>query len=464
MRNTEAPLRVAIVGAGPAGFYAAAELLDRVDLDVEVEMFDRLPTPCGLVRGGVAPDHPETKAITSIFQRISARPGFRYHLNVDVGVHVAPEELLNHHHAVIYAYGASGDRKLDIPGESLVGSHAATEFVAWYNGHPDFADREFNLSCRRVVVIGNGNVALDVARILLLDPQRLAQTDIADHALEALRDSAVEEVVLLGRRGPGQAAFTSPELLALGDLPDVNIVVKPEPMPDLDVMPNRSASRVEEFSASLKRKIVSEYATRVPVGQSKQLVLQFLSSPVEVLGTDRVEGVRVVRNELVVQEGQSVTARPTGDMDTIDTGLVLRSVGYRGMPLPGLPFDEHTATIANVSGRVVDPLSDTVIHGAYTAGWIKRGASGVIGTNKKCASQTVRLLLEDYVDGRLREPAHGWEALAPVLARRQSHVVGYRGWKAIDLHERRRGQSQGRPRVKLVRTDEMLRVSEAGTN
>jgi ferredoxin--NADP+ reductase len=464
VRTTEAPLRVAIVGAGPAGFYAAAELLERVSLDVEVEMFDRLPTPWGLVRGGVAPDHPETKAITSIFQRISAHPGFRYHLNVEVGVHVTPDELRNHHHAVIYAYGASGDRKLGIPGESLGGSHAATEFVAWYNGHPDFADREFNLSSRRVVVIGNGNVALDIARILLLDPQRLAETDIADHAWEALRDSAVEEVVLMGRRGPAQAAFTSPELLALGDLPDVNIVVEPEPMPDQGVTPSRSANRVEAFSASLKRQIVSEYAANVSVGRSKRLVLQFLSSPVEILGTDRVEAVQFVRNELVSHADQSVTASPTGNMDTIDTELVLRSVGYRGMPLPGLPFDEKTATIANVSGRVVDPHSGTVMHGAYTAGWIKRGASGVIGTNKRCASQTVRLLLDDYIDGRLSQPAHGWETLAPILARRQPHVVDYRGWKAIDLHERRRGQSQGRPRVKLVHADEMLQVTEAAVN
>jgi ferredoxin--NADP+ reductase len=464
VRNPEPPLRVAIVGAGPAGFYAAAELLERAPLDVEVQMFDRLPTPWGLVRGGVAPDHPETKAITSIFQRISAQPGFRYHLNVEVGVHVTPEELLEHHHAVIYAYGASGDRKLGIPGESLVGSHAATEFVAWYNGHPDFADREFNLSSRRVVVIGNGNVALDIARILLLDPQRLAQTDIADHAWDALRDSAVEEVVLMGRRGPAQAAFTSPELLALGDLPDVNIVVEPEPMLDRGMTSSRSANRVEEFSASLKRQIVSEYAANLSVGRPKRLVLQFLSSPVEILGTDRVEAVRFVRNELVSHADQSVTASPTGNMGTIDTGLVLRSVGYRGVPLPGLPFDERTATITNDSGRVVDRQSGTVIHGAYTAGWIKRGASGVIGTNKKCASQTVRLLVDDYLEGRLSDPAGGWETLALILARRQPQVVGYRGWKAIDLHERRRGQSQGRPRVKLVRADDMLRVTETAVN
>jgi ferredoxin--NADP+ reductase len=464
VRSPEPPLRVAIVGAGPAGFYAAAELLERAPLDVEVEMFERLPTPWGLVRGGVAPDHPETKAITSIFQRISAHPSFRYHLNVEVGVHVTPEELLEHHHAVIYAYGASGDRKLGIPGESLLGSHAATEFVAWYNGHPDFADREFDLSSRRVVVIGNGNVALDIARILLLDPQRLAQTDIADHAWEALRDSAVEEVVLMGRRGPAQAAFTSPELLALGDLPDVNIVVEPEPMLDQGVTSSRSANRVEAFSASLKQQLISEYAADASAGRSKRLVLQFLSSPVEILGTDRVEAVRFVRNELVSHADQSVTASPTGYLDTIDTGLVLRSVGYRGMPLPGLPFDEGTATITNDAGRVVDAQSGTAIRGAYTAGWIKRGASGVIGTNKKCASQTVRLLVDDYLEGRLSDPARGWETLALILARRQPQVVGYRGWKAIDLHERRRGQSQGRPRVKLVRADDMLRVTETAVN
>jgi ferredoxin--NADP+ reductase len=438
----ENPLRVAIVGSGPAGFYAAGQLLSAADLSVEVDLFDRLATPWGLVRAGVAPDHPKIKSVTRVYEKTARKPGFRFHGNVEVGTDVSHEELAAAYHAVLYAVGAPTDRRLGIPGEDLPGSHAATEFVAWYNGHPDYCDHEFDLSPRRAVVIGNGNVALDVARMLALTPAELEKTDTADHALEALAASGVEEIVVLGRRGPAQAAYTNPELRELVDLADADIVVDPAEV----ALDEHSRAFIESDAAdgTAKRnvEIATGYAERGPAGKRRRILLRFLASPVEILGDERVEGVRIVRNEITPE----LRARPTGETEVIEAGLVLRSIGYRGTPIPGVPFDDARGTIANDGGRV------TGMPGTYTAGWIKRGPSGVIGTNKKCAQETVDLLLADLAAGALPEPT----AEPDELLARLDEVVDYVGWEAIDEHERGLGEPHGRPRVKLVRRAELL--------
>jgi ferredoxin--NADP+ reductase len=450
-------LRVAIVGSGPAGFYAAGQLLKAVP-DCQVEMFDRLATPWGLVRAGVAPDHPKIKAVTRVFEKTAAKEGFRFHGNVEVGVDVSHDELLAHHHAVLYANGTASDRRLGIPGEDLPGSLPATAFVGWYNGHPDFADFDPDLSPKRAVVIGNGNVALDVARMLVLGHDELAVTDIADHALEALDAAGVEEVVVLGRRGPAQAAYTNPELLELGELAEADVIVDPAEV-ELDA---RSAQWLasDEADGTARRNvdIVQGYGGREPSGKRKRVVLRFLASPVEILGTDRVEGVRIVRNEI----DDELRARSTGEEEVLECGLVLRSVGYRGAPMAGLPFDERSATINNRQGRVVEVDSGEPLPGVYTAGWIKRGPSGVIGTNKKCAQETVDELLADREAGLLPEPAASAEDLISLLHERKPDVVDYAGWELIDAHERSSGEPHGRPRVKVVRNDDLLRVVAEG--
>lgn len=388
------PLRVAIVGSGPSAMYAADELLTRPDVSVTV--LDRLPVPYGLARYGVAPDHARTRQVSRLFDVISAQPGFGSYFDVEVGKHISHEELLAYHHAVIYAVGASADRKLGIPGEGLAGNVSATDFVAWYNGHPDHVDREFDLSQRRVVIIGNGNVALDVARILATDPDELAGTDISPVALEALRRGAVEEIVVLGRRGPAESAFTVPEFVGLLGS-DVDIVIDGELPPITDGLPYR----VEQ-----KLRLLHSVAER-PVGGRRRIVFRYLVSPGRILGPDRVTGLEVVRNELVAAGDGQVRARPTDDIDLLETGLVLTSVGYRGVPLSGLPFDERTGVIPNRDGRVLDGPGGAVLPGTYVTGWVKRGPTGFIGTNKSCAQQTVRQLADDFNAGRLSEPAGG---------------------------------------------------------
>lgn len=456
-KTEQDPFRVAIVGSGPSGFYAARELLAFKRSGIEVDMFDRLPTPWGLVRAGVAPDHPETKAVTDLFAEVSRRPGFRLHLNVEVGKHITHAELLEHHHAVIYAVGAPSDRHLGIPGEELPGSFAATEFVAWYNGHPDHAGRTFDLSGRRAVVVGNGNVALDVARLLVLDPDTLAKTDMAEHAVDALRRSAIEEVVLLGRRGPAQAAFTNPELLALGHLPGVDVVVEAA---DLELDDASAAVVAADPAKRLKLEILREYASRPIAGHPKRIVLRFLVSPVEVQGADHVTGLVVARNEMVADASGVMRARSTGDTELLETGLVLRSVGYRGLPVPDLPFDAERGTISNVGGRITEVGTDVPVVGSYTAGWIKRGPSGVIGTNRQCAHDTIALILEDLAADRLNPPKGDRDALVALLADRQPDEVDWSGWKAIDTRERELGTASGRPRVKLLDVGEMVAIAK----
>jgi ferredoxin--NADP+ reductase len=451
------PLRIAIVGSGPAGFYAAGQLLASANPVVTVDIFDRLMTPWGLVRFGVAPDHPKIKSVTRVFERTAQMPGFRFHGNVEVGADVSHDDLAAAYHAVLYAVGTPGDRKLGIDGEDLPGSESATEFVAWYNGHPDYAERDFDLSCRRAVVVGNGNVALDVARILALSVDELSTTDIADHAIELLRESEVEEIVVLGRRGPVQAAFTNPELRELAELDLADVILDPADI-QLDAA---SAASIELADASTKRNLetLTEFAALTPSGKPRRIILRFLRSPVAIEGDCKVEAIVVERNRLVTGEDGSLRAQPTGIHERIETGLVLRSIGYVGTPLPGVPFDERRTTVLNSDGRVLDPSTGRPLPGVYAAGWIKRGPSGVIGTNKKCAQETTTNLLADFALGLLPQPRTSPDHLLEQLRANGTTVVDYSGWEAIDAHERSLGEPNGRPRVKLVRRHDQLRCA-----
>lgn len=456
--TSDTPLRIAIVGAGPAGFYAADRLL-RDERGFEVELFDRLPTPWGLVRAGVAPDHPKIKAVTRVYEKTAARERFRFHGNVEIGKDITHAEIRELHDAVIYTYGASQDRRLGIDGEDLPGSVAATSFVAWYNGHPDAAGHEFDLSGKRAVVIGNGNVAIDVARMLVLTRDELAVTDIADHALNALASSSIEEVVILGRRGPAQAAYTTPELRELGELLDADVIVDPAEI-DLDAASAAwLAGEDADRTARDNVEIVNEYAQREPSGKAKRVVLRFLASPVAIVGDSKVEGIRVVRNRLESEEDGAIIAVATGDEELIPCDLVLRSVGYRGAPIEGLPFDERAGTVLNADGRVLASAGGDPLPGVYTAGWIKRGPSGVIGTNKKCANDTVDRLIEDVDSGVVGSGTSGADELDALLAERCPDRVDYSGWERINAHELSEGESQGRPRVKVVDHKELLEHS-----
>jgi ferredoxin/flavodoxin---NADP+ reductase len=455
--TSDNPLRVAIVGSGPAGFYSAGHLLNAKDLAAEVDMFDRLPTPFGLVRAGVAPDHPKIKSVTRVYEKTAAKPEFRFFGNVHVGRDVSHEDLRRHYHAVVYSFGAETDRQLGVPGEDLPGSWAATQFVAWYNGHPDYRDLEFDLSCERVAVIGNGNVAMDVARMLVLPREELVVTDTADHAIEALASSNVKEVVILGRRGPAQAAFTNPELRELGELTDADVIVEPF---ELDSHSARSIEGEGDITPRRNVEILQEFAARQPSGKPKRVVLRFLVSPVEIKGDGKVEQLEIVHNELQHGSDGGLRARATDRHETLDVGLVFRSIGYRGIPIDGVPFDDWKGTIPNEEGRVVDPETQHAVSGVYVAGWIKRGPSGVIGTNKRDAQETVDHMVEDVREGRL--PASELpprSTIEELVAERQPDVVEYSGWELIDAAEKAAGEPGGRPRVKFTRVAEMLEAA-----
>jgi ferredoxin--NADP+ reductase len=446
-------LRVAIVGSGPAGSYAAEELLSRRDVSVRVDMFERLMTPWGLVRFGVAPDHLATKNVVTGFERMTQDPRFRLWLNVEVGRDISPEQLCARYHAVIYAVGAMDARAMGIPGEDLPGSHSATEFVAWYNGHPDYVERDFDLSSDRAVVIGNGNVALDIARVLLSTPISRSRSDIAQHALKQLSTSRIREVVIVGRRGPAEAAFTNGELLGLLSVPELDVVVDAEGFDDTD-----DSDRTLDFGASQKAARLRELVGRRP-SHDRRIVLRFCASPERLLGQDQVTGIRLVRNRLVA-DGSGVRAEPTEEFDELDCGLVIRSVGYRGNRLGALPFDAVRARIPNCDGRVIDVESDAPVTGVYVTGWIKRGPSGVIGTNKQCAKQTVACLLEDFFADVLAEPrAELSEAALQLPA-----AFDVRAWRAIDQHELSEGVRTGRPRIKLVDRAALLAVARQAVN
>jgi ferredoxin/flavodoxin---NADP+ reductase len=450
--------RVAIVGAGPAGAFAAERLLRRRG-DVEIDLFERLPTPWGLLRGGVAPDHQEIKRLDETFDRETLGRGCRLFANVDVGADISHAELMDHYTAVIYATGAQTDNRMGIPGEDLPGSWAATEFVAWYNGHPDYRDLEFDLSHPRAVVIGNGNVAADVTRVLTLSPDELERTDVADHALEALRESRVTEVVVLGRRGPAQVAFTSSELRELGQLEGVEIQVDPEEA-ELDPLSSRWLAEEGTFTSRKNVELVREFAARDPAGDERRIALRFLRSPVELRGDGRVETLVVGRNELEGDETGRIRPVDTGEREEIECGLVLRSVGYRAVPIPEVPFDERAAVLPNLRGRVLR-ADGRPVPGVYTVGWIKRGPTGILGTNKRDAEETVACLAEDVSSGALPAPPEsGRERIEALLAERKPDAVTLEGWRAIDAHERQRGHELRRPRVKLATRDELLATAQ----
>lgn len=456
------PYHVAIVGSGPSGYFAAASLLkfaaseESGDRDVRIDMLEMLPTPWGLVRSGVAPDHPKIKSISAQFEKTAMDPRFRFFGNIRVGEHVHPAELAERYDAVIYAIGAQSDRALAIPGEDLPGSMAAVDFVGWYNAHPHFEEMTPDLSAGRAVVIGNGNVALDVARILVCDPDALASTDIADHALESLHSRGVEEVVIVGRRGPLQAPFTTLELRELGDLNglgDVDIIVDPADFTDITDDDLEAAGKTVRNNI----KVLRSYAERPPRGLKRRIVFRFCTSPIEIKSGDgpdkRVASIVFGRNELVRDADGRVVAKDTGEREELPTQLVVRAVGYRGLPTSGLPFDERSATIPHVDGRVAGSRNE------YVAGWIKRGPTGVIGTNKKDSQETVDTLLADLGAAELadfdEDHAH---RLATWFVERQPKVVTDDHWRLIDTHERTTGEGTGRPRVKLTSVADMLRI------
>jgi ferredoxin/flavodoxin---NADP+ reductase len=455
--SSDNPLRVAIIGAGPAGFYAAEHLFKQKETAVSIDMFDRLPTPFGLVRAGVAPDHQKIKSVTKIFDRVARKDNFRFFGYVEIGKDIGVKDLANHYHQVIYTTGAQTDRNLNIPGIDLKNSHAATEFVAWYNGHPDYRDYEFDLSQERVAVIGVGNVAVDVCRILCRTPAELAQTDIADYALEALSQSKVKEVYMLGRRGPAQAAYTAPEVKELGEMEDADVIVLPEEA-ELDELSQAALDGADRGTAR-QVELTQSYAHRPPAGKSRRLHMRFLVSPVELIGDEngRVAQMRLVKNELYQTEAGSLRPRPTDQYETLPVGLVFRSIGYHGVPVPGVPFNEDWGVILNDAGRVLDSETGEVLVGHYTAGWIKRGPSGVIGTNKPDAAETADHMVTDAAAGQTLQPAHPEpEAMTSLLAERQPLYFSYEDWLLLDEIEVSRGAALGRPRLKFTTVDEML--------
>ncbi len=452
------PIRVAIIGSGPSGFYAADHLLKQSDVQIFVDMYEKLPTPFGLVRGGVAPDHAKIKSVTNLYSRIAKHERFRFFGNIEFGSDLTRSDISQHYHGIIYAVGAQTDRKLGIPGENLPNSFAATEFVGWYNGHPDYHDYDFDLTgIKRVAVIGVGNVAMDVARILARTTEELYETDIADYALQTLRNSEVEEIIVLGRRGPAQAAFSNPEIKELGEMADADIVVAAQDAL-LDKLSAAELSATGDRATKRKVKILQSYAKRVPRGRSRRILMRFLVSPVALLGERKVEAIRIVRNELYLDERGSLRPRATEQLETLPVDMVFRSVGYRGLRLPDVPFYERWGTIPNEQGRVLKSQgSEERLPGNYVVGWIKRGPSGVIGTNKPDAIETVERFLEDLRLQRVLAPvdSSGEAILALIQARKPTYCT-FADWEKLDAIERQRGAESGRSRVKFTTVAGML--------
>ncbi len=450
------PLRVAIIGSGPSAFYAADYLQKQSGLVVQIDMYDRLPTPYGLVRGGVAPDHPKIKTVTKVYERTAQAPGFRFFGNVEYGKDISHDELLAHYHAIIFAVGAPSDRHMGIPGEDLAGSFPATEFVGWYNGHPDYRDLSFDLSHERVAVIGNGNVAMDVARILASSYEELAVTDIADYALEALKESKVTDIYMLGRRGPAQAAFTNPELKEFGELAEAECVVRPEDI-ELDSLSNQYILSGEDRNAERNLQTLMRYSIQGDLGKKRRIHMRFLVSPVRLIGTDKVEAVEIVHNELYQADDGSLRPRATDKTEIQPIELIFRSIGYKGVAVSGVPFDPKAAVIPNEHGRVIDREDPQNVVGEYAVGWIKRGPTGIIGTNRPDAQESVDQLLADLQAGALLQPttpAQG--AINALLEGKKVEYVTFADWQKLDQMEQARGAALGRPRVKFSRIGDML--------
>lgn len=448
------PLRVAIIGCGPSGFYAADAILKK-NIPVEIAMIDRLPAPFGLVRYGVAPDHPKIKNVTKVFEKVLARPEVRFYGNVSVGIDFSISELKYFFDALIFSYGAESDNRLGIPGEDLPGSHTATEFVAWYNGHPDYRERRFNLTCKSVAIIGQGNVAMDVGRILAKTPDELKTSDIAQHALDALAQSKVEEIHIIGRRGPAQSAFTTEEIREFAHLTDAAPIVRAE---DLVLNP---ASRLEledpkEMIKKRNYETLQSFLGFDQAGRKKKVFFHFFKSPKALQGTGRVQKILLEQNVLQGEAG-SQRAKGTGRMEMMECGMVFRSVGYKGVALPGLPFDEFSGTVTHQRGRIYS--EEVLLSGFYTAGWVKRGSSGVVGTNKPDSEETVTSLMEDlpYLKPCAKPETKAFEAF---LAGYGIQTISFEDWQKIDAEEIRRGQAIGKPREKFVDVEEMLKAAE----
>lgn len=455
LKPEDRPLRVAIIGSGPSGFYLADHLLKQREHVIEVDMFERLPTPFGLVRGGVAPDHAKIKSVTRSYDRTASSPRFHFYGNVTFGADVTRADLARHYDAIVYAVGAQTDRRLDIPGEDLPGSHAATDFVGWYNGHPDYRRHSFDLSAESAAIIGNGNVAMDVARILARTGDELCETDIADYALTALQRSRIKTIYILGRRGPAQAAFTTPELKEFGELAGAGLYVDPAEV-ELDPLSRAALDASDDRTAARNVEILRAFAEDPVTDKPKTVIMRFLVSPIEIIGQQRVEGIRIVKNELYQSPDGALRPRPTGETELLPVNLVFRSIGYHGVALPGVPFDAERGVIPNRQGRVFDSAGE-LRPGEYAVGWIKRGPSGVIGTNKPDAQETGEMLLADVESGRLLSPSTpSREAVEALLRARGIRYVTYEDWKIIDRLEQERGAAMGRPRVKFCTVEEML--------
>jgi len=449
--------RVAVVGSGPSAFYTAEALFKAAGPNVQVDMFDRLPVPFGLVRGGVAPDHQKIKGVVKVYDKIAASPGFRFFGNVQIGRDLHTADLAGHYHQIVYAFGCESDQKLGTPGEDLAGVHSATEFVGWYNAHPDHRDRTFDLArAERVALVGNGNVAMDVARVLLASPDELATTDIAEHALATLRQSRVREVVLLGRRGPAQAAFSPKEIEEIAALPDVDVVISAA---DATLDPLSAEWLAREGARSQQRnvKFVQECAARGAGTKPKQLICRFLVAPTELLGEDgHLQTVRVQHMQLVADADGTPRPKPRGTSEDLRADLLFKAIGYRGVPLPGVPFDERKGIVPNVDGRVVEQAGGPVRVGHYVAGWCKRGPTGLIGTNSLDAKATVEAMLADRTAGKALTAAG--QDVAELLQSRRVDAVSWADWQRLDAWEQEQGQRRGKLRHKLPSVEQLMQV------
>jgi ferredoxin--NADP+ reductase len=454
------PLRVAVVGSGPSGFYAAVALLKQTDHEVTVDMFDRLPTPFGLVRGGVAPDHQKIKSVARVYDKTAQAPEFRFFGNVRLGEDIQVDDLKRHYHQIVYAVGNESDRRMGVPGEELRGVSPATVFVGWYNAHPDYRDAEFDWSSKTVAVVGNGNVAIDVVRILAKQHDELAPSDIAQHALDELKHSDVEEIVVLGRRGPVQAAFTPQEIKELAELPSAQVVVSPQDL-EMDEHSRKAFDEGGPKSSAQRNYAVLENVETRPDAR-RRIRFRFLVSPVEFVGDDngRVRAIRVEKNRLVPRDDGSLKAEGTGEHEEIPADWVFVSIGYEGQPIPGVPFDERRGTIANEAGRVCDASDRSVVPNQYVVGWAQSGPRGLIGIHKGMSADVVTLMLEDLAAGTVGDvEAPSSDAVPAMLAERGVEYVTFDDWKKIDAAETERGAARGAPRVKFARVLELLRAA-----
>ncbi|MFO1030940.1 MAG: FAD-dependent oxidoreductase [Planctomycetota bacterium] len=445
--------RVAVVGAGPSAFYTAEALL-KLGQNVQVDLLDRLPVPFGLVRTGVAPDHQNIKGVVKVYDKIAATPGFRFFGNVRLGRDVAVDDLAAHYHQIVYAFGCESDTKLGVPGEDLPGVHAATDFVGWYNGHTDHRQHRFDLAnARSVAIVGNGNVAMDVARVLLAPIEHLAPTDIAEHALATLRTSRVEQVILLGRRGPAQAAFSPKEIEEIAELPDVDVLVDPR---EAELDPLSAAWLEKDGARSQQRnvKFLHERAAAGPSGKQKRLSCRFLVAPTALLGQGRLQRIRIEHMQLVADSDGTPRPKARGTHEELAVDLVFKAIGYRGVPVPGVPFDDKKGIVPNVDGRVVEKPGGAVRQGHYAVGWCKRGPTGLIGTNSLDAKATVEAMKADFAAGQTLQPRQA--DFQKLLAARSIDAVDWQDWQRLDAWELQQGQARGRLRHKLVGVDEML--------